>query len=151
MSELRDNIDREPFHSILKEKLSGKFLHIYNFHLQPKNLNPKSELLSIGEKSAAFERKNVIISGDFNLSHKATDPTFEGILGLKHQIEEKTSLKSKEVNGDYRAFEYDNIYTSSEIDVKQIGVFDFVQKVGNLKESKKISDHLIPWIYFKIK
>jgi hypothetical protein len=26
-----------------------------------------------------------------------------------------------------------------------------VQKVGNLKESKKISDHLIPWIYFKIK
>lgn len=155
VKELENDIDREPYHAILKEKKSGKLLHIYLFHLQPykksEGKDPEKETLLIGEKASVFEKTNVIMSGDFNLPAKKLSAVFEDSLGLKHWINEKTSLKNKEVNGDYRAFEYDNIFTSSGIEVFDSGVFDFVPLVGDLKESKKISDHLIPWVRFKIK
>lgn len=155
VKELENDIDREPFHVILKEKKTGKLIHIYLFHLQPykksEGKDPEKEVELIGKKASVFEKINIIMSGDFNLPAKKLFSVFEDILGLKHWVNEKTSLRKTSVNGDYRAFEYDNIFTSKEIEVLKSGVFDFVPFVGDLKESKKISDHLIPWIEFKIK
>ncbi|EKD66591.1 MAG: hypothetical protein ACD_49C00029G0019 [uncultured bacterium (gcode 4)] len=151
LSELDSGVNREPFHSVLKEKKTGKYVHIYSFHLQPKSKDPKSELQAIANGLDAFEKQNVIVSGDFNLGHKDTDVVFEKVFGLIHHFEEKTSLKTKVVKGNYKLKEYDNIYTSTDIKVMNRGVLDFVGIIGNLDEARKISDHLIPWIRFELK
>ncbi|MDD2565569.1 MAG: hypothetical protein PHY51_01885 [Candidatus Gracilibacteria bacterium] len=151
IKELQDDIDREPYHAVLKEKSTGKLLHIYLFHLRPKTKKPGLEVEAVGRNPGAFEKENVIISGDFNLPHQKLNNVFEGILGLRHWVNKKTSLKEKEINGNYMAFEYDNIFTGNGINVQQTGILDFVPIVGNLDEARKISDHLIPWIEFRIK
>jgi len=151
LKELDNGVDREPFHSVLKDKKTGKYIQIYSFHLQPKNKDPKEELRFIGNGLNAFEKQNVIVSGDFNLGHKDTDVIFEKVFGFTHQFEEKTSLKTKVVNGNYKLNEFDNIYTSTEIVILGKGILDFVSIVGNLNEARKISDHLIPWIRFELK
>lgn len=151
LKELDNGVDRESFHSVLKDKKTGKYIQIYSFHLRPKNKNPKEELRFISDNLNAFEKQNVIVSGDFNLGHKDTDVVFEKVFAFSHQFEEKTSLKTKVVNGNYKLNEFDNIYTSTEIIILEKGVLDFVGIVGNLDEARKISDHLIPWIRFELK
>lgn len=149
MSELSELMDREPLHAHLKIK--GKDIHIYSFHLVPTNKRPENEVKTIALNADLFEKNNSIASGDFNLGHKKLNPYFEDVLHLKHNIEGKTSLKSKEKNGEYLAKEYDNIYTGSAINVIDAGVYDFVQKIGDLEEARKVSDHLLAYIIFEIK
>jgi endonuclease/exonuclease/phosphatase family metal-dependent hydrolase len=149
MSEIGNLMDREPLHATLKVK--GKNLNIYSLHLVPTAKNPENEAAVIGSHAALFDKKYSIMSGDFNLGHKKLDKYFETALGLKHNIEGKTSLKTKEKNGEYLAQEYDNIYTGSEINVLDSGIYDFVLQVGDLEEARKLSDHLIAFIVFEMK
>ncbi|EKE29066.1 MAG: endonuclease/exonuclease/phosphatase, partial [uncultured bacterium (gcode 4)] len=48
VKELDDDIDREPYHAVLKEKSTGKLLHIYIFHLLPVDKDPGREAEAVG-------------------------------------------------------------------------------------------------------
>lgn len=146
---LAEKMDREPLHA--QFKVSGKDLHIYSYHLVPTPKNPESEAATIGANKAQFQIGATIMSGDFNLGHKVLDKYFEGMLGLTHNTEGKTSLKSKGTISDHMAEEYDNIYSGPGIQVTDSGIFDFVTNVGDLKEARKLSDHAIVYIKFRMK
>lgn len=152
VKELDEGIDREPYHCVLKEKATGKLLHIYLFHLIPKKADALREIEVVGKKILLFDKNSTIISGDFNLAAKDLNPVFERILGFKHWFEEKTSI-GKKINkkGGYMSNPFDNIFTGASISVLNKGILDFVPLAANIKEAHRISDHLIPWIEFKIK
>lgn len=141
-------LDREPYHAQLKMK--SKNLNVYSFHLVPTAKNPENEARLVEAHASVFDKDYAILSGDFNLGHKVLDKHFEGIMSLKHQIEGKTSLKTKEKNSEYLHQEYDNIYTGKKIKVNNTAIIDFVKNIGDLEEARKLSDHLIAYIEFEM-
>lgn len=131
---------------------NGRLLEVIAVHLAPTDKHPENELEAFEDNEAEyFQADNQVVVGDFNLSHKKIDPVLEDNLGFEHQIEGKTSLKSKLKTPDnnYYSKEYDNIYTKGFIEVCQSGILDFVPRYQSLAEAKKLSDHLPVFIIFK--
>lgn len=140
-------LDREP--AKMAFRVGQKKFSIYSFHLVPTDKNPELEVAKIGQFSAEFMSGPAVFVGDFNLSYREMANVFEGMLHTRHQIEGKTSLKSKiDGKGSYLQKEYDNIFTRG-FRVYQAGILDFVAG-GDLKEARKISDHLPAFIVFSV-
>lgn len=144
----KDELVREP--AKINFRVDNKYeLVAINFHLAPTEKNPKAEVAALSKNQQAFSGNNVILAGDFNLSHRDLNPYFEDVLGFRHRIEGKTSLKQKnDKKGSHLSKEYDNIYTRGKISVCKSAILDFVPKFPDLKEARKISDHLPVLIIF---
>lgn len=151
----------------LLESLSGKMLRepakinlrvdgineltIISLHLAPTEKNPREELLAVSGRTEEFSGGNIILAGDFNLSHKELDPVLKNGLNFQHQINGKTSLKQKaDSRGKYLSKEYDNIYTRGDMIICRSSIADFVKKFSDLEKARKISDHLPVFIVFNL-
>lgn len=143
---LEDQIDREPMLAKFKDK-KGRTLLIANYHARTIDNNPELEIQYFDELHQWYENENMLICGDFNLpdAHLVFgELRQEGIHPVVKGL--KTSLKQKEINGNYVSNPYDNIYYEKKVWRKKgAGVVDFVKQFENLKQARKISDHLPVW------
>lgn len=145
-------INREPFLASFICK-TDTFL-LATIHTVPTAKNPASEISKLYKLDHLYEKQHLIIMGDFNL--KASSDAFNSLLkrniipALKGQ---KTSLKMKlNSKGEHLASEYDNmLFENDEIILEDKGVNDFSLKFDDLKEARKISDHIPVWGCFRVK
>lgn len=152
IASLQEVIDREPYS--MKFTMGTRSVTAFSIHAVPIAKNPIHEVEALA-KSVEFQRSgNMILSGDFNLAAKDTDPLLKPV-GFTSYIHEETSLGNKvKPNGNYRSHQYDNVYTKGDIGVCTSGVIDFPARFFSpvtdekLKEIKKVSDHLPVYIVF---
>ncbi len=150
--ELSPGMEREP--ALVRFKIDGKELYIASFHLAPTKKNPRAEIEFIGVNKKLFDKPNIVMAGDFNLSHLEMNDIVEMAMGFKSNISGETSLKSKLTKkGKYLNKEYDNVFSKGVV-VRRAGIIDFVSKMAatgtidlsseenGLKKAKQISDHL---------
>jgi hypothetical protein len=93
---------------------------------------------------------NLIFCGDFNCPQSHT--VFNPLKALGYNpifIGQKTSLRQKCINNDCLASEFDNaFYNKKKVALIKSGVISFYKNFSDLKEARKISDHLP--IFFEI-
>lgn len=149
VKKLRYDMVREPAQVVF---FSGdKRFTVTSFHLAPTAKHPELEIQSLRRYADDYYSGNFIFVGDFNLGHNALDSVFENELKCRHNIEGKTSLKEKlDKKGSYYSKEYDNIFTRGNITVRKAAIIDFVPKLKDLTEARKISDHLPVFISFEL-
>ncbi len=143
---LADKIDREP--CLAKFRTNGRQFVIANFHALPVTKNPAQEIPHIEALHNVYQKENLIIAGDFNLSEK--NKAFDGLKSKKYSPvlkNQRTSLrKTIEPNGNYLSQEYDNIFIeNAPFVVLRSGINDFVPQVKTLARANEISDHLPIW------
>ena len=149
---LSDIINREPYMAFFICK-SDTFL-LANLHAVPASKNPASEISKLYKLDHLYEKYNLIILGDFNLP--ASRDAFNSLKKrgyLPVLTGQKTSLKMKiNEKGEHLANEYDNIlYESDVIVLDNSSVNDFSTEFGDIKEARKISDHIPVCGCFRIK
>lgn len=142
-------IDREPYMGTFEYK--GKAFTLVSFHAVPKKKNPESEIKYFKLLPGLYPKLNLIFMGDFNCPQ--TNTVFIPLkkMGYKNSLNnQKTSLRQQCIGKDCLASEYDNMfYNASNTRVQQSGVVHFYTQFGNMKEARKISDHVPVWSTFE--
>lgn len=142
-------IDREPFYSTFEHK--GRLFTLVNFHAITKNRQPEREIKYFKFLPDLYPNLNLIFVGDFNCpqSHTVFNPLKKmGYVPLL--IAQKTTLKKQEINNEYLASEFDNIFYSSKVAKIDGSVVHFYKTFATLAEARKISDHIPVWIEFSL-
>lgn len=155
VGDLVEAIDREPYS--ITFHIGNTSLTAVEIHTVPTAKNPIDEVVALAKSGELNQSGNMIVSGDFNLGAKDTDPLMEKA-GFTGHIYEKTSIKQKVGRrGEHLLYQYDNIYTKGKIEVCGSGVIDFPEKLfspvndENLKAARKLSDHLPVYIIFSLR
>ena len=143
-SELEDKCYREPFIGKFQLINGTEPFYVINFHARKHNENPEDEIIHFKEYPKRLKSDRVFIVGDFNLNenHEVWGGLYE--IGFESALKNtKTTLKTKCKNGNYLNYPIDNIfYSSSNIQMLQSGVNDFVKACNNLENARYLSDHL---------
>ena len=135
-------IDREPFFCTFE--YNKKQFTLVNFHAITKSKQPETEIKYFKFLPIEYPLKNLIFLGDFNCpqSHSVFIP-LRKVGYLPVFINQKTSLKRKCVGTERLASEFDNIwYDSQNITINKNGIIPFYEDFSNLKQARKISDHV---------
>jgi len=144
-------IDREPFYATFK--VGDKEFTLANFHAITKSKQPETEVKYFKYLPEEYPDLNIIFCGDFNLpeSHTVFNPLKK--MGYQAALtNQKTSLKQACVNDDCLASEYDNFfYNSDKISFTSSGIISFYKTFPDLKEARKISDHVPITFRFSVK
>ena len=143
-------IDREPFYCTFEYK-NNRFT-VVNFHAITKKMQPETEIKYFKFLPAAYPDLNLLFVGDFNCpqSHTVFNPLkkmgYQSIL-----VNQKTSLKQAEKNGEHLASEFDNMfYNTLKINSISTGIITFYNNFNTLKEARVISDHIPIWFEFSL-
>ena len=143
------NIEREPYIAIFE--FEKKSFGIASFHAVPKKSNPETEIKYLKYFPEEYPNINFFV-GDFNLaqSHSVFNPLKD--LGFKPLFQnQKTSLKQECKNGECLANPLDHIfYKESKIKIINKGVILFYNDFKNLKEARKLSDHIPVYVEFNL-
>lgn len=143
-------IDREPYFCTFEQ--NGKQFTIANFHAITKSKQPETEIKYFKFLPTEYPNLNLIFAGDFNCpqSHTVFFPLKK--MGYHSAfVNQKTSLKQKESNGNYLASEFDNIfYPSTKVKQLHSGVIHFYKKIDTFEQAKSLSDHIPIWIEFSL-
>jgi deoxyribonuclease-1-like protein len=143
-------IQREPF--MARFTIGGKLVLMATIHTVPKAKYPAMECQYLYKIDSIYKTDHIMIMGDFNLSQ--SNIAFEKL--KQRQIypvltNQKTSIKMKPKNGEILANEYDNIFIEANyIRLKAVGIINFADKFLDLKEARKISDHVPVYLMFTI-
>lgn len=155
VKELEEPIEREPYAAIFHMK--GGVFKAFSIHTVPDTKNSVREVEALVKSRELGVDGDMILSGDFNLSAKDTDPILKPF-GFVSHIAEKTSIKQKVgKKGEYLLSQYDNIYTKGNIGVCASGTVNFPEMIfspvtqENLRAAREISDHLPTYIVFYFK
>lgn len=145
-----DQIDREPYMATFQAK--NKFFTMASFHAIPKSKQPETEIKYLRFIPGEYPGKNLIFGGDFNCPESHS--VFNALKSMSYMpvlIKQKTSLRSKCINNDCLASEYDNIFCNrSQIRVLNSGVIHFYKSFANIKDAYKVSDHIPIYIKFSV-
>lgn len=138
-------IEREPF--LATFEYEKKQFTLVSFHAIPTKDQPEREIKFFKNYLASYPKLELIFLGDFNcpsshsvflpLKNKGFASVFEG---------QKTSLKTKYVNGSCLASEYDTILLSSRFEIQKCEIIHFYKDFYDLKVARKVSDHLPIWV-----
>lgn len=149
-SHYSEQIDREPYMATFQ--VNNKFFTMASFHAIPKAKQPETEIKYLQYVPGEYPGKNLIFGGDFNCPE--SNSVFNSLKKISYLpvfIKQKTSLRSKCINDDCLASEYDNIFCNrSKIRVINSGVTHFYKSFPTLKEAIKISDHLPVYMKFSV-
>lgn len=144
-------LSREPY--IAKFMLGKKYFSIVSFHAIPKAKQPESEIKYLQYLPAEYAGETLIFCGDFNLpeSHSVFNPLKK--LGYPASlVGQKTSLRQKCINGDCLASAYDNFfYPMAKINCITSGIIPFYTSFADIKEARKVSDHVPVYLQFSVK
>ena len=135
-------IDREPYYVDFIS--NGKEFTLATFHAITKSKQPETEIKYFKYLPAEYSDKNLIFAGDFNCpqSHTVFNPLKS--MGYKPIFTgQKTSLKQEYINDECLASEFDNIfYKAEKINFYNSGVISFYKDFIDLKEARKVSNHI---------
>jgi deoxyribonuclease-1-like protein len=138
-------IDREPY--MIDLNYNAHAFTLVNYHAIPKNKQPETEIKYFKFLPSKYPDKNLVFLGDFNVPHSHT--VFNPIKRLGYQsvlFNQKTTMKMKCKNGECLASEYDNIfYNTRRLMLLNQGVVLIYKKFSNMKEVRRISDHIPVW------
>ncbi|WP_127845905.1 endonuclease/exonuclease/phosphatase family protein [Psychroflexus aestuariivivens] len=143
-------IDREPF--VAEFEYNKQSFFVFSMHALPKSKQPEKDLKYFKFFPKIYSEERLIFLGDFNLpsSHSVFNP-LKSMLYLPIMENQKTSLRTKCIQGDCLASEYDHIFLKpSEIQVLDCGVIHFYLSFDDLKTARKISDHIPVWMRFSL-
>lgn len=145
-----NEIDREPY--MVTFQVQNKFFTMASFHAIPKAKQPEKEIKYLRFVQAEYPGKNLIFSGDFNCPE--SNSVFNSLKSQKYLpvfINQKTSLRSKCINNDCLASEYDNIFCDQAKNrIIRAGVMHFYKSFATLKEAIKVSDHIPVYMEFSV-
>lgn len=143
-------LSREPF--MARFSLGKKQFTIATFHAIPKAKQPETEIKYLQLIPAVYPADALIFCGDFNLS--ASHSVFNPLKKAGYPaalINQKTSLRQKCLKGDCLASEYDNFfYNESKINCIQSGIIPFYTSFSDVKEARKVSDHVPVFLKFSM-
>ncbi len=135
-------IEREPYLCTFTSQ--GHTFTLVNFHAVPKKMQPETEIKYFKYLPGIYTDLNLIFLGDFNC--KPTHSVFVPIQKLGYLpalTQQKTTLKTKCIEQDCLASEYDNIwFNCKSATLKNSGIIHFYKYFTTLKEARKISDHV---------
>lgn len=142
-----DEIEREPYFIRLKDN-DGHVFTVVSFHAVPKKKQPETEIKYFKKYPALYPEDELIFVGDFNIpnSHSVFNPLkkMDFISVIENQ---KTSLRTKCIDGDCLASEYDHIFLKTDnLSIIDCGVIHFYDDFTDVKLARKISDHIPLWI-----
>lgn len=143
-------IDREPYFANFKAE--GKQFTLAAFHAITKSKQPETEIKYFKYIPAEYPDLKIIFCGDFNCPQSHTvfnplkkmgyNPIFEG---------QKTSLKQECKGTNCLASEFDNaFYNSLKFKLVKSNVVYFYKAFENLKDARKISDHIPIWFEIEL-
>lgn len=145
-----DQIDREPYMATFQAK--NKFFTVASFHAIPKSKQPETEIRYLRFVPDEYPGKNLIFGGDFNCPESHS--VFNALKSMRYTpvfIKQKTSLRSKCINNDCLASEYDNIFCNrAQVRVINSGVIHFYKSFANIKDAYKVSDHIPVYMKFSV-
>lgn len=143
-------IDREPYFCTFEQ--NGKQFTVANFHAITKSKQPETEIKYFKFLPQEYPNLNLIFVGDFNCPQSHT--VFFPLKKRGYQsvfINQKTTLKKKEFNGNYLASEFDNIfYATSKVKKLNSGVIHFYKNFDTLEKARSLSDHIPVWMEFSL-
>ena len=144
-----NEFEREPYIMSFAEK-NGNFT-IALFHAIPKSKQPETEIKYLKFLPDLYKSSPLLFCGDFNCppSNNVFNP-LKSIGYLPALQNQKTTLKTKCVKQECLASEFDNVFFPSEkIKCLKAGVIEFYRAFSELKEARRISDHLPVYIQFQ--
>lgn len=145
-----NEIDREPYMATFQVK--NKFFTMASFHAVPKAKQPEKEIKYLRLIPAEYPGKNLIFQGDFNCPE--SNSVFNSLKALNFLpvfTNQKTSLRSKCINNDCLASEYDNIFCDQARNhILKSGVMHFYRSFATQKEAIKVSDHIPVYMEFSV-
>ena len=143
-------IDREPFYANFKS--GEREFTLVTFHAITKSKQPETEIKYFKFLPAEYPGKNLIFAGDYNCpqSHTVFNPLKS--MGYKPIFTgQKTSLKQGCINDECLASEFDNIfYNAAKVNFINSGIIPFHKNFPDLKEARKVSDHLPVYFEFTL-
>lgn len=143
-------IEREPYFA--RFKAGKKTFTLSSFHARPKSKQPETEIKYFKFLPDLYPEDVLIFCGDFNLpqSHTVFNPLRK--MGYTSaMVKQKTSLKQRCINDDCLASEYDNFfYPEDKLRVIDTGIIPFYTDFLDLKEARKISDHVPVYLEFSL-
>ncbi|WP_222943816.1 endonuclease/exonuclease/phosphatase family protein [Pedobacter sp. N36a] len=143
-------VEREPYFG--KFQLGKKTFTLVSFHAKPKAKQPETEIKYLKFLPDLHPNETLIFCGDFNLpqSHSVFNP-LRNMGYVSAMVNQKTSLKQKVVKGESLASEYDNFfYHADKLKVISTGIVPFYTQFEDLKEARRISDHVPVYLEFSL-
>ena len=144
---LPETVFREPY--LGRFQAGDQVVLLANFHARRGADLPEEEFPFLTILPALYPHDQLILLGDFNLD--ASHPVFDEWeqAGYRAIVNgEPTSLRfSCEV--DYFSSSLDNIFLPPAVHVLDSGIIDTVGDCANLKEVRKLSDHMPVWVEFE--
>lgn len=141
---LPETVFREPY--VGRFDFRGQVFLIANFHARRGADKPEEEIPLLATLPARYPDDQLIFLGDFNLeeSHPAFDPL--EALGYSPVLTNQATSLRQSCSPSYFSGALDNIYLPATVKVQQSGIIDIVGDCDNLKEARKLSDHVPVWM-----
>ncbi|MEP7110608.1 MAG: endonuclease/exonuclease/phosphatase family protein [Ferruginibacter sp.] len=143
-------IDREPYFADFESDRAT--FTVVAFHAITKSRQPETEIKYFKFLPVEYPGKNLIFAGDFNCpqSHTVFNPL--KTMGYRPIFTgQKTSLKQECINEECLASEFDNIfYDPAKINFIKSGIIPFFNSFTNLKDARKVSDHVPIFFQFSL-
>ena len=149
VKELEVDVEREPL--LVDFHINGEYFSIMNFHSIPHSKNPRTEIKILTDYIINNINSPLILAGDFNISED--DRVFDNFSSngyLPSMFNKKTTIKQKCEKGSYLNYNIDNIYYSNDVYKVKSDVIDFVIACDEIKNARKLSDHLPVYLKFKL-
>lgn len=143
-------LSREPF--LARFKLGKKQFTLVTFHAVPKSKQPETEIKYFQFLPGEYPDEVLIFCGDFNLSesHSVFNPLKKAGYPAAFS-DQKTSLRQKCINGDCLASAYDNFfYNLAKINCIHAGIIPFYTTFTDIKEARRVSDHVPVFLKFSM-
>ncbi|RYG23946.1 MAG: endonuclease [Chitinophagaceae bacterium] len=141
-------IEREPYFGTFVYK--NREFTVVNFHAITKKLQPETEIKYFRYYPVKYPKLQLIFAGDFNCpqQHSVFGPLKKaGFLAAFAGV--KTTLRQS-CNKGCTASEFDNFfYHKNDVRLLKTGVSPFHESFGDLRDARKISDHLPVWMEFE--
>lgn len=146
-----NEIEREPY--IIQFSYNNQNFSLFNFHAIPTKKQPETEVKYFKNYPELYSNECLIFLGDFNLpeNHTVFNPLRKMGYTTAHN-NQKTSLRTQcDVNeeNDCLSKVYDHfLFHSEKINLIDSGVILFYEDFEQIKEARKISDHIPIWMEF---
>ena len=147
-TEYSDVICREPF--ISSFAVRGINVRLLNIHAIPwkSGQHPSQELKYL--KEIITEDENWIVAGDLNCT--TVETVFSPLFKMRYKFilnGQKTTFKKKIIDGEYLAYEKDNmLFNSHFLKLIDSGIIDTYQFTTSLDSAHGLSDHVPVWATF---
>jgi len=143
-------INREPY--LARFQLGEKRFTFVTFHAVPKAKQPETEIRYLQYLPAEYPGDILVFCGDFNLSeaHSVFNPLKRGGYPAAF-TKQKTSLRQKCIDGDCLSSAYDNFfYNQAKVNCISAGIVPFYSAFAEIREARKISDHVPVILKFSV-